>query len=200
MAGSELVEVVMKYLISSCVAAFALMILPFAGCGGSTTEGGGGDAGAGGTAGSAGTAGASGTAGNGGTAGGGGTAGTGGSGQITLGLWTGTGTGDGADGPFTICFNVAYSEVDDRTYLRKPPMSFAECNHALEVSFQECEGGFSTTGEIRVIDGAFREFFDQGTYIDIAGTFDGDSASGTAELGENPNETCSGTWTATPSN
>jgi len=36
-------------------------------------------------------------------------------------------------------------------------------------------------------------------FWDISGTFDGNTASGEAETGSIPNETCSGSWTATPS-
>jgi len=189
----------MRYLFGLlCVC--ALGVVPLVGCG-ETAEGAGGTAGSGGRAGTGGTggsAGAGGTAGSGGSAGSGGTGGGGGSGLITEGLWTGS--GDGADGAFTICFNVSFSVVQDRYFLRKPPVFLAECNYALEVAFQDCEGGLSTTGEIPFTGDSFRTQFDQaGVFYDIGGTFDGDTASGQATTNSASGGRCSGSWNATPS-
>ena len=161
---------------------FVLLILPFAGCSGSTNDGGGGDAGAGGTGGAAGAAGA------------------GGSEPAPPGLWTGSGPG-GADGAFTICFNVR----EDGNALVRPLNPSAECGaSSLEVDFdpENCEGGFATNEEIPIVNGSFRLLNEQGGlagYWDISGTFDGNTASGEAEVGAIPDGTCSGSWTATPS-
>ena len=163
---------------------FALLVLPFAGCG-SSTDGGGGDSGAGGTAGTGGT-------------GSGGTGGAGGNGPIEPDLWTGSGQG-GTDGAFTICFNVR----EDGQALRQPQFSAAECGlDSLKVEFDEtCGGFFSTTEEIQIVDGSFRLLNQQGGmagYWDISGAFDGNSASGEATVQTLGDATCSGSWTASP--
>ena len=187
----------MRYFVGLvCVLALSVM-----GCSGST-NGNGGSGGNGGDGGSAGSGGG-GAGGDGGQGGAGGSAGSGGSGgtggveEITLGLWTGTGDGD--DGPFTICFNVAFSEIDGYL-LQTPPMFLPECNYALAVEFQECEGAYLLRGGVEITEGAFREFFDQGTLVDITGTFVGGMASGEATTGELSGGTCTGSWTAMPSN
>ncbi|MBW2404854.1 MAG: hypothetical protein JRF42_13840, partial [Deltaproteobacteria bacterium] len=65
-------------------------------------------------------------------------------------------------------------------------------------------GGFSTNEEVPIVDGTF-QLFEQGTgplagYWDITGTLDGNTASGVADIGSvTPDETCSGSWEATPS-
>jgi hypothetical protein len=179
-------EVVMKYFIWNWVGVFSLLILPFAGCSGSTNEGGagsGGDAGAGGAAGT------------------GGMAGTGGSEPAPPGLWIGSGQG-GADGAFTICFHVR----EDGQALVRPLNPSAECgSSSIEVDFDPdiCMGFFGTNEEVPIVNGSFR-LFEEGTgplagYWDISGTFDGNTASGDAEVGAIPDGTCSGSWTAAPS-
>jgi hypothetical protein len=70
------------------------------------------------------------------------------------------------------------------------------------VEFENCEGGFSTNEEIPIVDGSFHLLNQEGGlagYWDISGTFDGNTASGEAEVGATPDGTCSGSWTATPS-
>jgi len=172
----------MKCFIWNWLGVFALLALPFAGCSGSTNEGTGGTAGAGGTAGT------------GGSAGTGGAAGTGGSEPASMGLWTGSGQG-GADGSFTICFNVK----EDGSALVRPLDANQECQgNSLWVEFDDCEGGFSTSEEIPVVGGAFH-LVNEGLGADISGTFDGNTASGEADIASlTPNETCSGSWDATP--
>lgn len=172
----------MRYFIWNWVSVFALLILPLAGCGESTPEG------------------AGGTAGMGGAAGTGGEAGTGGTEVVAPGLWTGSGQGD-PDGPFTICFSVR----EDGSALVEPLDTNQECRgNSLWIEFQDCEGGFSTNEEIPIVDGTFH-LFEQGTgplagYWDITGTLDGNTASGVADIGSvTPDETCSGSWEATPS-
>jgi hypothetical protein len=173
----------MRYVICSWLSVFALLILPFAGCGGETNEeaaGSGGDAGAGGTAGS------------------GGVAGTGGSEPAPPGPWTGGGQG-GADGAFTVCFHVR----EDGNALVRPLNPTPECGaFSLEVDFDNDSCDFATNQEIPIVGGSFRllnEGDGLGVFWDISGTFDGNTASGEAETGSIPNETCSGSWTATPS-
>jgi hypothetical protein len=174
----------MKYFIWNWLGVFALLALPFGGCSGSTDEG---------------AAGSGGGAGTGGAAGAGGMAGAGGSEPAPMGLWTGSGQG-GADGSFTICFNVK----EDGSALVRPLDVNQECQgNSLWVEFADCEGGFSTNGEIPIVGGVFHLVSDgQGPlagYWDIIGTFDGDTASGEADVGSlTPGETCSGSWTATP--
>ena len=170
----------MKYFIWNWVSVFALLILPFAGCGDSTPEGAGGSAGMGGAAGT------------------GGEAGTGGTEVGDTGLWTGSGQGD-PDGPFTICFNVR----EDGSALVRPLDTNQECRgNSLWIEFQDCEGGFSTNEEIPIVDGTFRLLNEQGGmagFWDISGTLNGNTASGEATVGAVPDGTCSGSWEATPS-
>ena len=170
----------MKHWIWSWVGVFALLVLPLVGCSGSTDDGTGGDAGAGGTAGSGGSAGSGGAA---------GTGGAGGSSSASH-LWTGSGQGDGADGPFVICFNVRA----DGNALVPPSDPSSECGWSLAVEFENCEGGkggFATADEIPIVDGAF--MVDE-QFRDISGTIDGNTASGEVAI-----QTCSGSWEATPS-
>lgn len=174
----------MRDVISSWAIVFALLFLPFAGCSGST-DGGGGDSGAGGTAGTGGT-------------GGGGTGGAGGSDAVEPDLWTGSGQG-GADGAFTICFNVR----EDGQALSRPQLSTVECGlDSLKVEFEPpCEGFFSTNEEIEIVNGSFSLLNEQGGlagYWDISGTFDGDTAAGEATVQAVGDSTCSGSWTASP--
>ena len=135
-----------------------------------------------------------GSAGVGGGAGAGGEAGSGG--EATTGIWTGT--GDGPDGTFFICFNVN----EDGSALVRPFDASNECmGWSLWVEFDACEGGFSTTEEIPIVDGAFRLLNEAGGlagFWDISGTFDGNNASGDAEVGAVPDGTCDGAWTASP--
>ena len=170
----------MRYFIWNWVSVFALLILPFAGCGDSTPEGAGGSAGMGGAAGT------------------GGEAGTGGTEVGDTGLWTGSGQGD-PDGPFTICFNVR----EDGSALVRPLDTNQECRgNSLWIEFQDCEGGFSTNEEIPIVDGTFRLLNEQGGmagFWDISGTLNGNTASGEATVGAVPDGTCSGSWEATPS-
>jgi hypothetical protein len=173
----------MKHFIRSWVSLFALLVLPFAGCSGSTTEG---------------AAGAGGDAGAGGNAGAGGMAGTGGSEPSPRGLWTGSGQG-GADGAFTICFNLS----EDGSQLESPLDATPECgNYSFAIEFEDCEGALLDTETIPIVDGVFVLFRD-GTdplagYWDITGTFDGNTASGEAIVGAVVG-TCSASWEATPS-
>ncbi|MBW1906784.1 MAG: hypothetical protein JRJ24_16055, partial [Deltaproteobacteria bacterium] len=111
----------MRYFIWSWVSVFALLVLPFAGCSGSTNEGG---------------------AGAGGDRGAGGSAGAGGSEPFPVGLWTGSGQG-GADGAYTICFNVS----EDGSALVPPLDASPECdNHSFGIEFEDCEGGLLVGG------------------------------------------------------
>jgi hypothetical protein len=193
----------MRYLVG-LVCVLALSVL---GCSGSTNgnggsggnggDGGSAGSGGGGAGGDGGSGGLGGSAGSGGTGGVAGNGGTGGVQEITLGLWTGT--GDGEDGPFTICFNVALDPIDGY-FLGKPIMFLAECNYGLAVEFQECQGAHLTSGAGEIVDGSFRYFFDQGTCVDVSGTFVGDTASGEATTSELSGGRCTGSWTATPSN
>ena len=175
-------EVAVKYFVSYW-ALFALLVFPFAGCSSSTNDGMDGSAGASGTAGSGGTAGAG---------------GGGGSAASPVGLWTGSGQ-DAPDGPLTICFNVR----DDGEALVRPVDPNQECQgNSLWVEFENCEGGFSTNEEIPIVDGAFRLLNEEGGlagFWDISGTFDGNTASGEATTGAVGGGTCTGSWTATPS-
>jgi hypothetical protein len=178
----------MKYFIWNWVGVFSLLILPFAGCSGSTNEGGAGSGGAG----------SGGDAGAGGAAGTGGMAGTGGSEPAPPGLWIGSGQG-GADGAFTICFHVR----EDGNALVRPLNPSAECGaSSLEVDFDNDNCDFATNAEIPIVGGSFHllnEGGGLGVFWDISGIFDGNTASGEAETGSIPNETCSGSWMATPS-
>ena len=176
----------MRYFIWSWVSVFALLVLPFAGCSDSTNEG---------------AAGSGGDAGAGGTAGTGGMAGTGGSEPAAVGLWTGSGQG-GADGSYTICFNVR----EDGPALVPPLDASPECdNNSFAIEFEDCSGGLSIGGggvPIPIVDGVFH-LLEEGTgplagYWDITGTFDGNTASGEAIVGAVVG-TCSASWEATPS-
>jgi len=162
----------MRYFIWNRAGVFTLLLLFVVGCGSSTSEGAGGAAGTGGTAGTGGSGGA----------------------PAPPGLWAGSGQG-GADGSFTICFNVS----DDGSAIGRS-LDTAECGgFSLGVRFDTCEAGsFSTTDEIPIVDGVFRWMDPLGGASDIRGTFDGDTASGTAVI-SNTLGTCSGSWTATPS-
>ena len=173
----------MRCFIWSWVSVFALLVLPFAGCSGSTTEG---------------AAGAGGDAGAGGSAGAGGMAGTGGSEPAPVGLWTGSGQG-GADGSFTICFNVR----EDGLALVPSLDVNAGCEgeRSFAIVFDDCNGGLLTGEEVPIVDGVFHLFRDGAEamegYWDITGTIDGDTASGDATVGWIAR--CSGSWDATPS-
>ena len=168
----------MKCFILNWVSVFALLVLPLGGCSSETADGTGGGTGGDGT---------------------GGMVGTGGTDVVSTGLWTGSGQGD-PDGPFTICFNVR----EDGSALVRPLDTNQECQgNSIWIEFQDCEGGFSTNGEIPIVDGTFH-LFEEGTgplagYWDITGTFDGNTASGVADIGSTaPDETCSGSWEAAP--
>ena len=172
----------MRYFIWSWVSVFALLVLPFAGCSDSTTEGG---------------AGAGGDAGAGGSAGAGGMAGTRGSEPSPVGLWTGSGQG-GADGAYTICFNVR----EDGLALVPPLDASPECdNYSFMIEFDDCAGGLSTGEEVPIVNGVFHLVRHgaepmEGDW-DITGTIDGDAASGDATVGWIAR--CTGSWDATPS-
>ena len=179
----------MKHFIWSWVSVFALLVLPFAGCSGSTTEG---AAGAGGDAGAGGTAGTGGTAGAGGSAGAGGMAGAGGAEATPTGLWTGSGV-DGPAAPWSICFNLS----EDRSVLTMVTDPEQDCYlFALGITLEGC-GRSSYKPDIPVANGAF-EVGAEGENFHITGTFDGSTASGDASLSR-PGGTCTGSWTATPS-
>jgi hypothetical protein len=158
--------------------------MPAAGCSGASTEGNGG----GGVGGEGGESGQGGVGATGGEGGSGGTA--------PLGIWTGT--GDGGDGTFSICFNVN----EGGSALVRPLDASNECmGSSLSVQFDACEGGFSTDEEIPIVDGSFSLLNQEGGlagYWDISGTLDGDSASGSAEVGAVLEGTCAGSWTASP--
>ena len=159
----------------------ALLIAPLAGCSESTTDGAGGAAGMGGMAGVGGSA---------------GEGGSGGTADPSDGIWTGTGAGD--DGTFSICFNV---REDGGALVRPFDSSNACLGYSINVQFDDCEAGFSTTEEVPIVDGIFRLFNDQGGlagYWDITGTIDGDAAMGAATLSDVADGRCSGGWTATP--
>ncbi len=168
--------------VASFVAVCALLAMPLVGCSSSTNEG-------------AGEGGAGGQGGEGGSPGSGGEGGSGGE-AASMGIWTGT--GDGGDGTFFICFNVN----EDGSALVRPLDSSNECmGWSLWVEFDGCEGGFSTTEEIPIVDGSFRLLNEQGGlagYWDIQGTLDAQTASGEATVGAVPEGTCSGSWTASP--
>lgn len=105
----------MRYLFEF-ICVLALGVMPLAGC--SDDEGVGGSGGAGGMA------------------------GTGGSEPSPVGLWTGSGQG-GADGSFTICFNVS----EDGSGLVPPLDASPECdNHSFEIEFDVCEGALLVGG------------------------------------------------------
>ena len=171
----------MKYFIWNWVGMFALLALPLAGCSGSTNEG---------------AAGSGGEAGAGGTAGTGGMAGTGGSDAAPVGLWTGSGQG-GADGTFTVCFNVR----EDGGALVPSLDANPGCEgRSFAIEFDDCEGALLTSEEVPIVDGVFHLFRDGAEamegYWDITGTFDGNTASGDATVGWIAR--CSGSWDATP--
>jgi hypothetical protein len=175
----------MRYLFGfMCV--LALGVMPMVGCG--ETEGAGGSGGDGGNGG---------VGGDGGSAGVGG-GGAGGSEPAPVGLWTGSGQG-GADGSFTICFNVR----EDGLALVPSLDVNAGCEggHSFAIEFDDCNGGLSTGEEVPIVDGVFHLFRDGADamegYWDITGTFDGDAASGDATVGWI--DRCSGSWDATPS-
>jgi hypothetical protein len=133
----------------------------------------------------------------GGSGGAGGMAGTGGSEPSPVGLWTGSGQG-GADGSFTICFNVR----EDGLALVPSSDVNAGCEgHSFAIEFEDCLGGLLTGEEVPIVDGVFHLFRDGAEamegYWDITGTFDGDTASGDATVGWIAR--CSGSWDATPS-
>ena len=172
----------MRYFIWSWVSVFALLVLPFAGCSDSTNEG---------------AAGSGGDAGAGGTAGTGGMAGTGGSEPAPVGLWTGSGQG-GADGSFTLCFNVR----EDGLALVPSLDANPGCDgHSFAIEFDDCAGGLLTGEEVPIVNGVFH-LVRHGAepmegYWDITGTIDGDTASGDATVGWIAR--CTGSWDATPS-
>lgn len=170
-----------------CVLVLGLMLS--VGCGEDSGEGG-----------SGGTAGTGGMAGSGGVAGAGGTAGVGGTSPPANGVWTGT--GDGSDGTFTICFVVN----EEGTALVRPLVSSpgSTCStdptYSFAVEFDTCEGALLTTEEIPIVDGMF-ELAEEGQgalagYWMIHGTIDGSSASGDAEVGDISGGTCVGNWEA----
>ena len=169
----------MRCFIWSWVSVFALLVLPFAGCSGSTTEG---------------AAGAGGDAGAGGSAGAGGMAGTGGTEAVSSGFWTGSGPG-GADGAYTICFNV---RGDGEALVRGADPNQVCDGWSIAVRFPDCEGVFQTNEVIPIVAGAFHLVIEDFS-VDISGTLDGATASGEATVGAFPDGTCSGSWEATPS-
>jgi hypothetical protein len=172
----------MRYFIWSWVSVLALLVLPFAGCSDSTNEG---------------AAGSGGDAGAGGTAGTGGMAGTGGSEPAPVGLWTGSGQG-GADGSFTVCFNV---REDGLALVPSLDVNPGCEGRSFAIEFDDCNGGLLTGEEVPIVDGVFHLFRDGADamegYWDITGTIDGDTASGDATVGWIAR--CSGSWDATPS-
>jgi hypothetical protein len=94
---------------------------------------------------------------------------------------------------------------EDGSALVRPVDPNQECvGNSLWVEFDDCDGGFSTNEEIPIVDGVFHLLSDgQGPlagFWDISGTFDGDTASGEASVGRFPEGTCSGSWSASPSN
>jgi len=154
----------------------------------------------GGEGGSGGMAGTGGTAGTGGMAGAGGAAGMGGTSPPAKGVWTGT--GDGPDGAFTICFVVN----EEGTALVRPLVSSpgSTCStdptYSFAVEFDTCVGALLTTEEVPIVDGMF-ELVEEGQgplagYWMIHGTIDGSSASGDAEVADNSGGTCAGNWEA----
>lgn len=180
----------MSRILMSCLSVIALLLLPLAGCSGSTSEGAGGSGATGGIAGGSGSGGA---AGEGGSAGAGGMAGGGGTEATPPGLWTGSGVG-GSAGSFEVCFNVN----QEGTALTQGTEPGQACEFfAWEVLFTGgCVGSFSYKPDIPIVEGSF-ELVDPGFY-DLRGTFDGATASG--EVTVIGVETCSAQWEATPSN
>ncbi len=171
----------MKYVIWNWLGIFALLALPLAGCSDSTNEG---------------AAGSGGDAGAGGTAGTGGMAGTGGTEPAPVGLWTGSGQG-GADGAFTVCFNVR----EDGGALVPPVGENPGCDgYSFAIEFDNCDGALLTSDVVPIVDGVFNLFRDGADamegYWDITGTFDGNTASGDVTVGWVAR--CSGSWDATP--
>ena len=171
----------MRCFIWNWAGVLALLLLPLGGCSDTTTDGTGGAAGDGGEGGAAGT---------------GGEAGSGGVVGSPTGAWSGSGQG-GADGSFTVCFNVR----DDGDALVRPTAPAMDCDgNSLSVQFDDCEGGFSTTEIVPIVDGSFALLNEQGGlagFWDISGMIDGDTASGEATVGA-VEGTCSGSWTASP--
>jgi hypothetical protein len=147
-------------------------------------------------AGTGGSGGSAGSAGTGGAAGSSGTAGSGGSEPVPAGLWTGSGQG-GADGAYTICFQVH----PDGNALERPAYPTPECGaSSIDVDFPDCGGTFATTHPVPIVDGAFLVQFDNdGAISEVSGTIDGDTASGEATVQAAGDATCSGSWMATPS-
>lgn len=100
-----------------------------------------------------------------------------------------------------MCFNVN----EDGTALVRPLNPSAECGESsldVQLDNDSCVGGFATNEEIPIVDGSFRLLNEQGGlagFWDISGNFDGNTASGQAEVGAFPDGTCSGSWMATPS-
>ena len=180
----------MTRILMSCLSVIALLLLPLAGCSGSTNEGAGGTGATGGIAGGGGNGGA---AGEGGSAGVGGMAGGGGTEATPPGLWTGSGVG-GSAGSFDICFRVN----EEGTALTQGTESGQPCEFfAWEVKVTgACVGGFAYKPDIPIVDGSF-ELVQPGSY-ELRGTFDGATASG--EVTVIGVETCSSQWEATPSN
>ncbi len=181
----------MKELVGTTLSVVAMLALAAAGCSSSSDEGSGG---AGGNAGSGGTGGAAGMAGQGGAGG------TGGVVPPSTGIWTGT--GDGPDGAFTICFGVN----EEGTALVRPLVSSpgSTCStdptNSFAVEFQTCEGALLLAEDVPITDGGFELVNEQGGlagYWIINGTFDGNSASGEATVGA-VEGTCTGTWQAAP--
>ena len=127
--GSSIREVIMRYFIWNLVGVLALLVLPFAGCSDSTNEGAGGSGG---------------DAGAGGTAGTGGMAGTGGSEPAPIGLWTGSGQG-GADGSFTVCFNV---REDGLALVPSLDVNPGCEGHSFAIEFDDCAGALLTGEEV----------------------------------------------------
>ncbi len=170
------------------IAALAMFSLATVGCSSSSNEGSGGVGGLGGRGGVGGFGGSAGAA------------GVGGSESPMNGIYTGT--GDGADGTFSICFVVN----EEGTALVRPPSSSpgSTCStdptYSFAVEFDTCEGALLTTEEIPIDNGMFELVNEQGGlagYWVIRGTIDGSSASGEAEVGEVSGGTCVGNWQAT---
>ena len=173
---------------SRTMAALAMLSVAAMGCSSSSSEGSGGMGGLGG---------AGGLGGSGGSAG---AAGVGGSEPPANGIYTGTGDGD--DGSFAICFVVN----EEGTALVRPLVSSpgSTCStdptNSLAVEFDTCEGAFLTTEEIPIVNGMFELVNEEGGlagYWVIRGTIDGSSAAGEAEVGEVSGGTCFGNWQAT---
>ena len=174
----------MKYFIWSWVSVFALLVLPFAGCSGSTNEGP--------------------------------------LGRAVMRRWRAAGTGGqrralvdwpvpvaprrlppgsgqalattAPAAPWSICFNLSEdgSAAHDGYGFGAAMLPLGPRDRA-----QVCSGSSSYNQDIPVADGAF-EVGAEGEELHITGTFDGNTASGDATLLV-AGETCSGSWTATPS-